>query len=96
MYVTAGAASFLNIGLTYLIEKLNGNFFIPNLIFVVLTIPMIYIAYLIGKALDRDVRAKEELHALESFSAPAASTYPAEQDAEDGNVAPATWFLANA
>jgi Major Facilitator Superfamily len=55
MYVVSGAASFINIGLANLaVERMNGDFFIPNMLFVVLTVPMVYVVYVIGKALERD------------------------------------------
>jgi hypothetical protein len=71
MYVVSGAASFINIGLANLaVEQMNGDFFIPNLVFVVLTIPMFYVVYVIGKALDRDDLSKSdpESQALVSIS----------------------------
>jgi hypothetical protein len=55
MYVVSGVASFINIGLANLaVEKLDGDFFIPNLIFVIFTVPMIYITYILGKSLKID------------------------------------------
>jgi hypothetical protein len=60
MYVVSGATSFVNIGLANLaVENLNGNFFIPNLVFVILNLPMIYVTHVIGKALDRDDCSKK-------------------------------------
>jgi MFS family permease len=61
MYVVSGAASFINIGLANLaVERMNGDFFVPNMLFVVLTIPMIYVVFLIGKALERDDLSKSD------------------------------------
>ena len=55
MYVVSGVASFVNIGLANLaVEKMNGDFFVPNLLFLVLTIPMIYVTHILGNALKRD------------------------------------------
>jgi hypothetical protein len=55
MYIVSGVASFINIGLANLaVEKLDDDFFIPNLIFVVFTVPMIYITYILGKSLNID------------------------------------------
>jgi hypothetical protein len=61
IYVVSGAASFINIGLAKLaVNRMNGDFFVPNMLFVVLTIPMIYVVYEIGNALDRDDRSKTD------------------------------------
>ncbi|KAG7354636.1 major facilitator superfamily transporter [Nitzschia inconspicua] len=61
MYVVSGAASFVNIGLANLaVEQMNGDFFVPNLIFVVLTIPMVYVVHIIGSVLERDNLSKAE------------------------------------
>jgi hypothetical protein len=59
MYVISGVASFVNIGLANLaVEKMNGDFFVPNLLFLVLTVPMIYVTFVLGKALRRDDRGR--------------------------------------
>jgi hypothetical protein len=54
-YVVSGVVSFINIPLANMaVERLDGNFFIPNLIFLLVTPSVIYVTYLIGKALVRD------------------------------------------
>ena len=58
LYVLAGLASFVNIGLAHLATS-TGDFFIPNLIFLVGTIPMIYITCEIGRALEVDKNHKD-------------------------------------
>lgn len=54
-YVVSGVASFVNIPLANLaVENQDGDFFIPNLLFLLMTPPVIYLTHLIGKALVRD------------------------------------------
>jgi hypothetical protein len=54
-YVVSGVASFINIPLANMaVEKQDGDFFIPNLLFLLMSPPVIYVTYLIGKALVRD------------------------------------------
>ena len=68
MYVVSGIASFINIGLANLaVDKLNGDFFIPNLLFLTFTIPMIGVTSLMGRALERDEKARvgNEMRPLE-------------------------------
>lgn len=71
MYVVSGAASFVNIGFANLaVERMDGDFFVPNMVFVVLTFPMIYIVNMIGKALDRDDCSKTNPEAQSLVSLP--------------------------
>jgi hypothetical protein len=73
MYVVSGAASFINIGLANLaVEQMNGDFFVPNMLFVVLTVPMVYVVYVIGKALERDdfYKAQAESQSLVTLETP--------------------------
>jgi hypothetical protein len=55
IYVISSAATFINIPLVNLaVESNNGNFFIPNLFFLFLTIPGGVIAWLLGAAIRKD------------------------------------------
>jgi hypothetical protein len=59
MYVISGVASFVNMGLANLaVEKMNGNVLVSNLLFLLLTVPMIYATFVLGKALRRDDRGR--------------------------------------
>eukprot|EP00529_Nitzschia_sp_RCC80_P016876 CAMPEP_0113499098 /NCGR_PEP_ID=MMETSP0014_2-20120614/31555_1 /TAXON_ID=2857 /ORGANISM="Nitzschia sp." /LENGTH=653 /DNA_ID=CAMNT_0000393227 /DNA_START=167 /DNA_END=2128 /DNA_ORIENTATION=- /assembly_acc=CAM_ASM_000159 len=55
MYVVSSAATFINIPLVNLaVESQDGNFFIPNLFFLFLTVPGAVFAWMLGKAIRRD------------------------------------------
>jgi len=61
MHLTGGAFSFLNIPLSSVtVTKLNGNFFVPNLIYTLLVIPCSLAAFVIGKSIQRERLAKEK------------------------------------
>jgi len=57
LYVLAGLASFANIGLANVAVKVG--FFIPNMVFLVGEIPLLYLTYEMGKALEKDKQALE-------------------------------------
>jgi hypothetical protein len=57
LYVIAGLASFANIGLANV--AVNVGFFIPNMVFLVGEIPLLYLTYEMGKALEKDKLALE-------------------------------------
>ena len=58
-YLTGGLASFINIPLSNLaVNQLDGNFFIPNMVYVILSIPFFYVVWRIGKGLEREDKAK--------------------------------------
>jgi hypothetical protein len=60
-YVVSGIASFFNIPLANLaVEKQDGDFFIANLIFLLMTLPVIYVTCLTDKALVRDRQSYEK------------------------------------
>jgi MFS family permease len=62
MFAITGAVSFVNIPLaSFALEKQNGDFFIPNLIYTILVIPCIVAAWLIGREIEREKRSKGEL-----------------------------------
>jgi len=59
LFVLAGVASLFNIGMTHLaIDVFGGNFFVPDLIFLLLNIPVIGLTWWLGGALGRDQRAR--------------------------------------
>jgi MFS family permease len=59
LYAVAGIMSFINIPFAKLaVEQLDGNFFIPNLVFCLLGIPCILLAFLIGCRIRQEDRAK--------------------------------------
>ncbi|KAL3897721.1 MAG: hypothetical protein SGARI_006854 [Bacillariaceae sp.] len=71
LYVVSGVASFVNIGLANLaVEKMNGDFFIPNLLFLVLTVPMIYVTSILGNALKRDDEGRKSAEAQSLVTMP--------------------------
>ena len=53
LYVLSGVASFVNIGLAK-VATVKGDFFVPDLVFLVGTVPMICVTCEIGRALDAD------------------------------------------
>lgn len=59
LFVLSGLVSFANIGLAHLAVE-AGDFFVPNLVFLVGTIPMVYLTYEIGRALEKDQRGLEK------------------------------------
>ena len=62
-YLLGGVASFINIPLANAaVNRLDGNFFIPNLIYLVLNVPFIYAIWRVGKGLEREklVKVKRE------------------------------------
>jgi hypothetical protein len=59
MIMISGFSAFLNIPLTtFAVEKRDGNFFIPNLIYTVAIVPCFVIAWFIGKIIQREKNAK--------------------------------------
>ena len=57
-----GLLSFVNVGLSsWAVNGLGGNFFWPNLIFTLAVLPCIGLAWIMGKCIDQEHRAKEEL-----------------------------------
>jgi hypothetical protein len=61
LQVSAGLTSFLNIPLSNAaINKWDGNFFIPNLIYTVLVIPFCYTAYVMGKGIRLEETEKSK------------------------------------
>lgn len=62
MFAITGAVAYINIPLaSFALEKQNGNFFIPNLIYTILVIPCIVAACLIGREIEREKQSKREL-----------------------------------
>lgn len=57
LYVLAGITSFFNIGLAHWAME-EGDFFLPNLMYLMGTVPMIYLTYDLGKALNKDQSSK--------------------------------------
>eukprot|EP00536_Pseudo-nitzschia_multiseries_P001066 jgi/Psemu1/250191/estExt_Genewise1Plus.C_130092 len=61
LFVLAGVASFFNIGMTHLaIDVFEGNFFVPDMIFLLLNVPMVLLTWWLGMGLRRDQRARNE------------------------------------
>ena len=58
LFVLSGLAGFVNLGLAQLAVD-EGYFFIPNLVYFVGTIPMFYLTYQIGRALEKDKHCLE-------------------------------------
>jgi hypothetical protein len=57
MYAIAAVASFLNIPLANLaVQRFQGNFFIPNLVLMVLILPCFVAAWSLGRYLEREKR----------------------------------------
>jgi hypothetical protein len=57
-----GLLSFINVGLSsWAINGLDGNFFWPNFILTLTVFPCIALAWIMGKCIDREHRAKEQL-----------------------------------
>mmetsp|Transcript_14441 Transcript_14441/g.28889 ORF Transcript_14441/g.28889 Transcript_14441/m.28889 type:complete len:543 (-) Transcript_14441:179-1807(-) len=60
MYLIAGVTALINIPLaTIAVEKLDGDFFFPNLVYIVLYLPCIAFAWCLGQTVKRETRAKE-------------------------------------
>eukprot|EP00548_Thalassiothrix_antarctica_P002971 CAMPEP_0194144522 /NCGR_PEP_ID=MMETSP0152-20130528/13573_1 /TAXON_ID=1049557 /ORGANISM="Thalassiothrix antarctica, Strain L6-D1" /LENGTH=591 /DNA_ID=CAMNT_0038844419 /DNA_START=100 /DNA_END=1876 /DNA_ORIENTATION=+ len=60
LFVLAGLASLANVGLAQLAMAEESGFFVPNMVFLVGTIPMVYLTYEIGRALETDQRARPD------------------------------------
>lgn len=57
-----GLLSFINVGLSsWAINGLDGNFFWPNFILTLAVFPCIVLAWIMGKCIDQEHRAKEQL-----------------------------------
>jgi hypothetical protein len=62
LYAVAGILSFVNIPLAKLaVERLDGNFFIPNLIYCLFAIPCIVLAFMIGRRIKQEDLAKSSM-----------------------------------
>jgi hypothetical protein len=60
LYFSGGIANFLNIPMKDLaVKHLDGDFFIPNLVYTTLVIPCIAATWGIGQAMKREKAAKE-------------------------------------
>jgi hypothetical protein len=60
LFFAGGIANFLNIPMKDLaVKHLDGDFFIPNLIYTILVVPCIVAAWGIGQAIKREDAAKE-------------------------------------
>ncbi|CAB9505732.1 expressed unknown protein [Seminavis robusta] len=58
LHLAGGAASFWNIPLSNVtVKQLDGNFFIPNLLYTLLIIPCSVAAYVIGRSIRQETRA---------------------------------------
>ena len=61
-YMVGGIVSLLNIVLARVaIEVFDGDFFIPNLVFLLLNIPCVYIVWRVKKCIKQDERAKPQI-----------------------------------
>lgn len=62
MYALAGVATIINIPLANLaVQQLGGNFFVPNLVFTILIIPCVIAAWALGRDIEREKQAKDEI-----------------------------------
>ena len=60
LFFSGGIANFLNIPMKDLaVKHMDGDFFIPNLVYTILLIPCIAAAWGIGRAIKREKAAKE-------------------------------------
>jgi hypothetical protein len=60
LYFAGGITNFLNIPLKDLaVKDLDGDFFVPNLVYTILLFPCIAAAWCIGQAIQREKAAKE-------------------------------------
>jgi hypothetical protein len=60
LYFSGGIANFLNIPMKDLaVKHLDGDFFVPNLVYTILLLPCIAAAWGIGQAIKREKTAKE-------------------------------------
>lgn len=65
LFFISGISAFLNVPLsTYAIETQNGDFFLPNLLYTLLIIPCIAVAWALGRAIKREDEVKREQHFL--------------------------------
>lgn len=70
LYFCGGITNALNIPMKDLaIQHMDGDFFIPNLIYTILIIPGIAVAWGIGRAIEREKAAKEAKIRDKSFEA---------------------------
>jgi hypothetical protein len=60
LYFFGGITSFLNIGMKDLaVKHLDGDFFVPNLVYTIMVLPCIAAAWGIGLAMKREKAAKD-------------------------------------
>jgi hypothetical protein len=60
----AGVINAIQIPLAHLaVQKLNGNFFVPNLVFTILILPCIAAAWGLGRCIQRENTTKQRLRA---------------------------------
>jgi hypothetical protein len=60
LYFSGGITNFLNIPMKDLaVKHLDGDFFVPNLVYTILLLPCIAAAWGIGQAIEREKAAKE-------------------------------------
>lgn len=59
LYVLAGVTSFFNIGLAHWAME-QGDFFLPNLVYLAGSIPMIYLTYDLGRTLKKDQQSSKK------------------------------------